>query len=134
MFSRDSAYTFYHFRKDTDRCGRPGQRQRLVSFWQWDLDRLAKGTTIDGTRYGPVTAELERAKGLYAWANIAIREGKNREVKRLMEHLGLKVARLIRVGFGPFQLGHLRVGEVDEIPSKVWREQLGIPKTKKATR
>jgi 23S rRNA pseudouridine2605 synthase len=101
---------------------------------QSDLDRLAKGVTIDGTRYGPVTAELERAKGLYAWANVALREGKNREVKRLMEYLGLKVARLIRVGFGPFQLGHLRVGEVDEIPSKVWREQLGIPKTKKAAR
>ena len=98
---------------------------------QSDLDRLTKGVTIEGTRYGPVSAELERAKGVYAWANIALREGKNREVKRLMEHLGLKVARLIRISFGPFQLGHLRSGEVDEIPSKVWREQLGIPKTKK---
>jgi 23S rRNA pseudouridine2605 synthase len=98
---------------------------------QSDLDRLAKGIVIDGVRYGPVIAELERAKGQYSWANVALKEGKNREVKRLMEHLGLKVARLIRVSFGPFHLGHLTSGEVDEISSKVWREQLGIPKAKK---
>ena len=98
---------------------------------QLDLDRLAKGIVIDGVRYGPVAAELERAKGLYAWASVALKEGKNREIKRLMEHLGLKVARLIRVSFGPFHLGHLRSGDVDEISPKVWREQLGIPKTKK---
>ncbi len=98
---------------------------------QADLDGLAKGIVIDGVRYGPVIAELERAKGHNAWATIALKEGKNREVKRLMEHLGLKVARLIRVSFGPFQLGHLGSGIVDEISSKVWREQLGIPKTKK---
>jgi 23S rRNA pseudouridine2605 synthase len=95
---------------------------------QADLDRLSKGVTIDGVRYGPVTAELERSKGPYAWATIALKEGKNREVKRLMEHLGLKVARLIRVSFGPFHLGHLPEGQVDEIPGKVWREQLGIQK------
>ncbi len=95
---------------------------------QADLDRLAKGVTIDGVRYGPVTAELERAKGPYAWAMVSLKEGKNREVKRLMEHLGLKVARLIRVSFGPFHLGHLPGGAVDEIPGKVWREQLGVAK------
>lgn len=98
---------------------------------QSDLSRLAKGITIDGVRYGPVKAELERAKGVYAWANIALKEGKNREVKRLMEHLGLKVARLIRVSFGPFHLGNLRSSEVSEISPKVWREQLGIPKPKR---
>ncbi len=98
---------------------------------QTDLDRLAKGIVIAGIRYGPVIAELERAKGQYAWAKIALKEGKNREVKRLMEHLGLKVARLIRVSFGPFQLGHLEAGKIDEISSKVWREQLGISKTEK---
>lgn len=98
---------------------------------QDDLSRLANGVTIDGVRYGPVTAELERAKGPYAWANVALKEGKNREVKRLMEHLGLKVARLIRVSFGPFHLGHLREGAVDEIAGKVWREQLGMTKAKK---
>ncbi len=98
---------------------------------QLDLNRLAQGIEIDGIRYGPVVAELERVKGLYAWANVALKEGKNREVKRLMEHLGLKVARLIRVSFGPFHLGGLRSASVDEISRKVWREQLGIPKTKK---
>ena len=101
---------------------------------QADLDKLAKGVTIDGVRYGPVTTELERSKGPYSWAMIALKEGKNREVKRLMEHLGLKVARLIRVSFGPFHLGHLPEGAVDEIPGKVWREQLGIPKPQKKPR
>ncbi len=98
---------------------------------QADLDKLAKGTTIDGVHYGPVTAELERAKGPYSWAAISLQEGKNREVKRLMEHLGLKVARLIRVSFGPFHLGHLPEGAAEEIPGKVWREQLGMPKAKR---
>jgi 23S rRNA pseudouridine2605 synthase len=99
---------------------------------QADLDRLANGVTIDGVRYGPVSAQLERAKGPYAWAMVSLKEGKNREVKRLMEHLGLKVARLIRVSFGPFHLGHLPEGAVDEIPGKVWREQLGMVKKAKA--
>ncbi len=98
---------------------------------QADLDKLAKGVTIDGVRYGEVKAELERAKGHNAWATIALKEGKNREVKRLMEHLGFKVSRLIRVSFGPFHLGHLAEGAVDEIPGKVWREQLGMPKAKR---
>lgn len=98
---------------------------------QADLDKLAKGLTIGSLHYGPVTAELERAKGPYAWASVSLKEGKNREVKRLMEHLGLKVARLIRVAFGPFQLGHLAEGAVEEIPGKVWREQLGMPKAKR---
>ncbi len=98
---------------------------------QADLDKLAKGITIDGVHYGPVTAELERAKGSYAWAMLGLKEGKNREVKRLMEHLGLKVARLIRVSFGPFHLGHLPEGAAEEIPGKVWREQLGMPKAKR---
>jgi len=90
------------------------------------LDRLKNGVTVEGVRYGPVTAELERTKGSNAWAMVGLTEGKNREVKKLMEHLGLRVARLIRVSFGPFHLGHLAEGRVDEIPGKVWREQLGI--------
>jgi 23S rRNA pseudouridine2605 synthase len=93
---------------------------------QPELDKLAKGVTIAGVRYGEVKAELERVKGHNAWVNIALKEGKNREVKRLMEHLGFKVSRLIRVSFGPFHLGHLAEGAVDEIPGKVWREQLGM--------
>ncbi len=104
-------------------------RVRLFgSVTQADLDRLKHGVTIDGLRYGPVTAELERTKGSNSWAMVSLKEGKNREVKKLMEHLGLKVARLIRVSFGPFHLGHLAEGHVDEIPGKVWREQLGLPK------
>ena len=88
---------------------------------QNDLDHLAQGITIEGIRYGPVIADLERSKGMYSWASVGIKEGKNREVKRLMEHLGLKVARLIRIRFGPFHLGHLESGTVDEIPSKIWK-------------
>jgi len=95
---------------------------------QEHLSRLAKGVTIGGVHYGPVKAELERARGPYAWATISLKEGKNREVKRLMENLGLRVARLIRVGFGPFHLGRLGEGLVEEIPARVWREQLGMPK------
>ncbi|HEY2445961.1 MAG TPA: pseudouridine synthase [Rhizomicrobium sp.] len=91
---------------------------------QNDLDRLAQGITVEGVRYGPVIADLERSKGMYSWAGVGIKEGRNREVKRLMEHLGLKVARLIRIQFGPFHLGHLEPGMVDEIPAKVWRPQL----------
>jgi 23S rRNA pseudouridine2605 synthase len=92
---------------------------------QADLERLAAGVTIGGVKYGPVTADLERTRGMYAWASVSLNEGKNREVKRLMESLGLKVARLIRVQFGPFHLGQLDEGAVEEIPSRVWKAQLG---------
>jgi 23S rRNA pseudouridine2605 synthase len=92
---------------------------------QADLERLAQGVTIAGVRYGPVIADLERTKGMYSWASVEIAEGKNREVKRLMEHLGLKVARLIRIGFGPFHLGHLAPDAAEEIPAKVWKAEIG---------
>lgn len=98
---------------------------------QAELDKLAEGLTIDGVKYGPVIADLERSKGMYSWAAVMLKEGKNREVKRLMEHLGLKVARLIRVQFGPFHLGHLDEGQVEEIPAKIWREQLGMGRKKR---
>jgi len=98
---------------------------------QADLDRLAEGTTIDGVKYGPIIADLERSKGVYAWARVSLKEGKNREVKRVMESLGLKVARLIRVSYGPFQLGHLAEGQVEEIPARLWRERLGIGRKKR---
>src|SRR6185312_10480844 len=97
---------------------------------QVDLDRLATGITIDGVKYGPVIADLERSKGMHSWASVSLKEGKNREVKRLMERLGLKVSRLIRVQFGPFHLGHLAEGAVEEIPARLWREQLGIGRKK----
>jgi len=93
---------------------------------QADLDKLAQGVTINGVKYGPIVADLERSRGVYSWATATLKEGKNREVKRVMESLGLKVARLIRVQFGPFHLGQLGEGAVEEIPARMWREQLGI--------
>jgi 23S rRNA pseudouridine2605 synthase len=98
---------------------------------QKDLDRLATGVTIDGVKYGPIVANLERAKGVYAWASVSLKEGKNREVKRVMESLGLKVARLIRTAYGPFQLGQLAPGGIEEIPARLWREKLGIGRKKR---
>jgi len=100
---------------------------------QADLDKLAEGIVLDGVRYGPVIADLERSKGLYSWASVKLTEGKNREVKRLMESLGLKVARLIRVQYGPFHLGHLPEGAVEEIPARLWRQQLGIGRKRQST-
>ena len=92
---------------------------------QKDLEELSQGITIAGVKYGPVIADLERVKGMYSWARVELKEGKNREVKRLMEHLGLRVARLIRTRFGPFHLGHLAPGTVEEIPAKVWKGEVG---------
>ncbi len=97
---------------------------------QAELDRLAEGVTIAGVKYGPIVADIERTKGVYSWAGVTLKEGKNREVKRVMESLGLKVARLIRVQFGPFHLGQLPEGGVEEIPAKLWREHLGIGRKK----
>ncbi|MBF0562789.1 MAG: rRNA pseudouridine synthase [Alphaproteobacteria bacterium] len=68
---------------------------------------------------------LERVQGSNAWLMVGLQEGKNREIRRVMEHLGWSVTRLIRIAYGPFQLGHLPVGEVEEVPGKVLREQLG---------
>jgi 23S rRNA pseudouridine2605 synthase len=90
------------------------------------LDRLRGGITIDGVRYGPIEATADRAQGgANVWLTFAIREGKNREVKNVLGHLGLAVNRLIRVSFGPFQLGELAPGEVDEVRTRTLREQLG---------
>jgi 23S rRNA pseudouridine2605 synthase len=75
--------------------------------------------------YGAVEAKIDRAQGANVWLTVGLREGKNREVKRVLEHLGLEVNRLIRVSFGPFQLGELKTGEVDEVRGKVLRDQLG---------
>jgi 23S rRNA pseudouridine2605 synthase len=98
---------------------------------QEDFDKLAHGVTVAGVKYEPAIADLERSKGMYSWASVSLKEGKNREVKKLMEFLGLKVARLIRIQYGPFHLGHLEEGQVEEIGAKVWREHLGMPHKKK---
>ncbi len=89
------------------------------------LADLAKGVTVEGIKYGPIEAALDREQGTNAWLTLALKEGKNREVRRVMEHLGLPVTRLIRTAYGPFQLGQLGPGEIDEVPKKVVREQLG---------
>src|SRR5262244_3024500 len=92
---------------------------------QEQLDRLRVGVTIDGIRYGPVEATVDREQGANVWLTFAIREGKNREVKNVLGHLGLAVSRLIRVSFGPFQLGELPEGSVEEVRTRHLREQLG---------
>jgi 23S rRNA pseudouridine2605 synthase len=89
------------------------------------LARLRDGITIDDVRYGPILAGLDRTQGANVWVTFAMREGKNREVKNVLGHLGLAVNRLIRVSFGPFHLGDLPEGAVDEVVSRVLREQLG---------
>ncbi len=89
------------------------------------LAGLAKGVEIDGVAYGPITAALDSRKGDNAWLTVSLREGKNREVRRVMQHMNLHVSRLIRVAYGPFQLGQLPRGAVEEVPAKVLREQLG---------
>jgi 23S rRNA pseudouridine2605 synthase len=89
------------------------------------LSALERGLTVAGVRYGPIKATLDKRQGANAWLTVSLAEGKNREVRRVMEHLGLGVTRLIRVAYGPFQLGLLARGEAAEVPAKVMREQLG---------
>ena len=124
------------------------RRYRVRAFGTVDeaaLARLAKGIAIDGIHYGPIKAALDTGhdgdraddghgshkRGLEkkstgnVWLTVALSEGKNREVRRVLEHLGLAVSRLIRVAYGPFQLGNLERGDVEEVPRKVVREQLG---------
>ena len=92
---------------------------------QAQLDELKRGVEVDGVKYGPIDATLERDQGANVWLVFAIREGKNREVRNVMAHLGLEVNRLIRVSYGPFQLGELAEGEVEEVKTRVLRDQLG---------
>ncbi|MBR0777691.1 pseudouridine synthase [Bradyrhizobium diazoefficiens] len=92
---------------------------------QAQLDALKSGIEVDGVKYGPIEATLERDQGANVWLVFAIREGKNREVRNVCAHLGLEVNRLIRVSYGPFQLGEVPEGQVEEIRSRVLREQLG---------
>lgn len=98
---------------------------------QLQLDSLKDGVTVDGVRYGPIEATLDKAKGgedekqsANLWISVSITEGKNREVRKVLEHLGLTVNRLIRLAYGPFQLGTLPVGSVEEVGPRVIRELL----------
>ena len=93
-----------------------------------DLNKLAeleKGVEIDGVQYGKVKIELESQNGSNSWLVVTLNEGKNRELRKLMKSIGLEVARLIRLSYGPFQLGNLQKGEVREVTQKVLKEQLG---------
>ena len=104
------------------------RRYRVRAFGAANPERLANlknGIEIDGVRYRSIDAELERKQGGNVWMSVALREGKNREIKRVLEHLDLKVNRLIRLSFGPFQLGNLEAGQVEEVPRRVLRQQLG---------
>jgi len=92
---------------------------------QEELDTLKNGITVEGVRYGSIDAKLERGGGANSWIQVSITEGKNREVRRVLDALGLRVNRLIRVSYGPFQLGTLPPGAVEEVPRRVLKEQLG---------
>ncbi|MFG1480248.1 pseudouridine synthase [Xanthobacter sp. V4C-4] len=89
------------------------------------LDTLIKGISVDGVDYGPIEAELDRVQGANAWITVSLREGKNREVRNVLGALGLKVNRLIRISYGPFQLGDIPEASVEEVRTRVLREQIG---------
>ncbi|ARE38837.1 Ribosomal large subunit pseudouridine synthase B [Rhodovulum sp. P5] len=97
------------------------------------LEPLRKGVTVEGERFQPMSVTLDRQQGANAWLTIGLREGKNREIRRAMESLGFSVNRLIRVGYGPFRLGELKAGEVEEVRARVMRDQLGLGSDEKPT-
>jgi 23S rRNA pseudouridine2605 synthase len=103
------------------------RRYRVRVHGTVDEDRLtglSRGVDVEGVRYGPIEAVLEKVQGSNAWLMVGLREGKNREIRKVMEHLGLSVTRLIRTAYGPFQLGKLGRGEVEEVPARVIRDQI----------
>ncbi|WP_293576981.1 pseudouridine synthase [Phaeobacter sp.] len=91
-----------------------------------DFAPLRKGLVIDGERFQPMIVTLDRQQGANAWLTVGLREGKNREIRRAMEDIGFNVNRLLRVSYGPFQLGQLKQGEVEELRPRVVRDQLGL--------
>jgi 23S rRNA pseudouridine2605 synthase len=104
------------------------RRYRVRAYGRIDqtaLDRLKNGITVEGIAYGSIEAAIERQQGANAWITMALTEGRNREIRRVLEALGLTVNRLIRVSYGPFQLGKMFEGTVDEVPRRVLKEQLG---------
>ena len=97
------------------------------------LAALAKGTVVSGVRYGPIEATLDRSQGTNIWLTLALREGKNREVRKVLDSLGLTVNRLIRVSYGPFHLGGMDRGAVEEVRPNVLRDQLPASLKRHAT-
>lgn len=110
------------------------RRYRVRAFGditQTMLEDLIEGITIDGVRYGSIDADLERRTGHNAWLSMTLTEGKNREIRRVLEHLGVQVTRLIRVAYGPYELADLPPGHVDELPYEAveaLRRSLGLGK------
>ena len=104
-------------------------RRYRVRAWgrivQADLDKLKSGLTVEGVRYGPIDAVIDKVQGSNVWLTVSLKEGKNREVKRVLAALGLHVNRLIRLSFGPFQIGDLEPGDIKQIPNRVLMDQLG---------
>lgn len=97
-----------------------------------DFAPLRQGLTVDGERFQPMTVVLDRQQGANAWLTVALREGKNREIRRAMEDIGYAVNRLIRTSYGPFQLGNLKPGAVEELRRRVVRDQLGLDSAAKS--
>ena len=91
-----------------------------------EVEPLRKGITVEGDRFQPMEVKIDRHQGANAWLTVGLREGKNREIRRAMTHIGLTVNRLIRVSYGPFRLNELKPGEVEEIKPRILREQLGM--------
>ena len=90
------------------------------------LERLRRGIEIEGERFRPMSAALDRVQGSNVWLTIGLREGRNREIRRALEAIGLSVNRLIRVSYGPFRLGELEPGAVEEVKGRVLADQLGL--------
>lgn len=90
-----------------------------------ELEKLRKGITAEGVKYGPIEVEIEREQGGNKWLNVSLREGKNREIRKALAAVGMTVNRLIRISYGPFQLGNLQPGEVKSVPERVLQDQCG---------
>lgn len=88
------------------------------------LDKVKSGITIEGVRYGPIEAAVDRQQGANAWITMGLTEGKNREIRRICQHFGWPVSRLIRISYGPFQLGEMEPGQVTEVKGKLLKDQL----------
>jgi 23S rRNA pseudouridine2605 synthase len=104
------------------------RRYRVRAFGRLDqgmLDRLAQGVTVEGVRYGPIEATIESQKGANSWVAVNLQEGRNREIRRVFEYMGLTVNRLIRIAYGPYQLGNLTEGSIEEIPRRILKQTLG---------
>ncbi|USG62137.1 rRNA pseudouridine synthase [Sneathiella marina] len=97
-----------------------------------DIAKLGKGLTIEGVRYDAIDAIVDSTKGANSWMTISLREGKNREIRKVMEYLGYTVSRLIRISYGPLVLGDLKAEGVEEVKSKILRDQMGVEKFEEA--